>query len=95
MVNSEAGSNRKTFIKVRVTVQPPPSVNLGDEIISEAGIDSTGDLTPINNFSQLVQTVRGSFDPNDKTESGGGILTKEEVDNGKDLIYTNSFPEHR
>ena len=50
----------------------PPSVALGEEVINTATYTTvSNDLFLDNNYSELTQTVVGSYDPNDKLESHG------------------------
>ena len=79
-------------IIINFTVSPPPIVSIGDTIKATAIIASNNtDLTPIDNTSTLKQLVRGSYDPNDKTENHGGKLTSQQVANGEYLHYTIRF----
>ncbi len=83
----EAGS-----IIMNFTVKTPPLVNIGDTIQSIVTITSNKpDLTPADNTSTVKQIVRGSFDPNDKTENHGGRITTVQVANGEYLQYTIRF----
>lgn len=79
-------------ITVNLSVQPPPYVNIGDTLISTANISSSGtDLTPNNNTSAIAQRVIGSYDPNDKTESHGGMISELQVASGEYLQYMIRF----
>ena len=89
-------SNLKPFetsdITINFVLQTPPAVIAGDTIFSRAVISgSIPDLTPGDNFSTLVQVVRNSFDPNDKTESHAGKITMNQVSTGEYLTYTIRF----
>lgn len=81
----------KGNITLNFTIAPPPSVNIGDALISTATIINTTDLTPADNTSKLTQTVTGSYDPNDKTEIHGGTLTPKQLANNEWLQYTIRF----
>lgn len=60
--------------------QETPAVNVGDVLQFSATIDPiSGDETIADNTSTLAQTVRGSFDPNDKTCLEGDTITPEMV----------------
>ena len=79
-------------IDLNLQLQPPPALYLGDFITYSASVLSEKtDLTPSDNFTFLNQLVRGSYDPNDKTESHGGSIEKSKVDNGEYLQYTIHF----
>lgn len=57
-----------------------PAVNAGDILNFNATIDPvTGDETIADNTSNLTQTVRGSYDPNDKICLEGSVLSPEQV----------------
>lgn len=59
-----------------------PSVNGGDILNLQANINPvTGDDMPVDNVSNLNQTVVGSFDPNDKTCIEGNTITPAMVGN--------------
>jgi uncharacterized repeat protein (TIGR01451 family) len=79
-------------IIVNLSLAPPPAANNGDKLTSVATIaPAATDLTPEDNTSVLVQTVVGSYDPNDKTEVHGGILTQQQLSKGEPLVYTIRF----
>ncbi len=80
------------YILLNFTVKSPPTVNIGDTIQSTVTITSNKpDLTPADNTSTVKQIVRGSYDPNDKTESHGGKISTLQVANGEYLQYTIRF----
>lgn len=79
-------------VTVFMNVLPPPTVNIGDSAISIVSIVSDKpDLTPADNIATVKQVIRGSFDPNDKTENHGGQITATQVANGDYLTYTIRF----
>jgi hypothetical protein len=78
-------------ISVTFKIGNPPIASIGDTINTAALIDTAGDLSVTNNFYAFRQFIRGSFDPNDKTESRGGIILKEDVVAQKDLTYIIRF----
>jgi fimbrial isopeptide formation D2 family protein len=78
-------------ISVNFTAAVPPEISNNDTLISQVHIDSTGDLTPLNNVSELRQRVTGAYDPNDKQEAHGGFLLPGEYAAGKSLLYTVRF----
>lgn len=70
----------------------PPTVSLGSILSSEVKINSSAiDLTPLDNEETLIQTVIGSFDPNDKSVSPSGGITQQQVANEEPLTYTIRF----
>lgn len=89
-------SNLKPLDTVNIilycSVQPPPSVNIGDTLHLQSTIyPLASDQTIKDNFSVLNQIVRNSFDPNDKTENHGGKITNTQVANGEYMQYTIRF----
>ncbi|TRW24674.1 T9SS type A sorting domain-containing protein [Flavobacterium zepuense] len=77
-----------------VTMEVPviPTVNLGDLLTSSATITPlTDDVTPSNNSSQTVQTIIGSYDPNDKVESHGRDIIIDDFTEDDYLYYTIRF----
>jgi uncharacterized repeat protein (TIGR01451 family) len=88
---SSLSPNDSTSITVRFQLHPPPMLNNGDTLRLKASIDSTGDLVPADNLFILKQLVRGSYDPNDKSENAGNYLTTQEVAVAKALNYTIRF----
>jgi uncharacterized repeat protein (TIGR01451 family) len=79
-------------INITLNVNSPvetPAVSIGDILTLNAQIATAEtDETPNNNTSALLQTVVGSYDPNDKTVSRESILVSEI---GNDLYYTVHF----
>ena len=83
-------SDQKTFL-IHYTAQAPPSLNLGDTLISSAYIfPSVNDITPIDNRSDLTDIMQGSYDPNDKI-CNVASLTPGEISNGNYITYTIRF----
>ncbi|MFT3908627.1 MAG: hypothetical protein QM737_04330 [Ferruginibacter sp.] len=78
-------------IILNLQLPPPPAINAGETIVSSALIDSTGDNTPVDNYSVITQNVTGSYDPNDKQENFGGELYPPDITAGKYLSYTIRF----
>ncbi|MDI1316042.1 T9SS type A sorting domain-containing protein [Flavobacterium sp.] len=66
-----------------------PAVNVGNVLAFSASVNGATDETPINNTSNLNQTVVGSYDPNDKTCAEGNNLPIADV--GKYLHYVIRF----
>jgi hypothetical protein len=74
-----------------VELQVPVSAVLGTEIVYEAWVNGTqGDTTPIDNYTKWTETVRGSFDPNDKLVSKTTLPPTYDVEKDR-LIYTIRF----
>jgi uncharacterized repeat protein (TIGR01451 family) len=79
-------------ISLTLQLAAPPAANIGDTVTMRAlALPVAGDQTTINNADTVKQLVRGSFDPNDKIESHGGIITQDQVSGGSSLIYTIRF----
>ncbi|ESU29760.1 hypothetical protein FLJC2902T_02360 [Flavobacterium limnosediminis JC2902] len=77
-----------------VTMQVPtiPTVALGNLITNSASIAiPVSDATASNNTSSLTQTIVGSYDPNDKTESHGGKIVHSSFTSNDYLTYTIQF----
>ena len=68
-----------------------PQLNLNDTVRCSVFIDSIGDVNSNDNFSSTLQTVIGSYDPNDKQENFGGIMLLSDATLGKYLSYTIRF----
>lgn len=49
------------------------------------------DFKPVNNHFMRSDSVRGSFDPNEKRVEPAGGLTPDEIAAGKELVYTIQF----
>ncbi len=79
-------------IYLHFSIPAPPLVNAGDYLNSLADLSSGAtDLLPQDNIFQLSQWVRGSYDPNDKTESHGGSIKLSDIQNNEYLQYTIRF----
>jgi hypothetical protein len=80
------------FINLNLKVAAPPTVNNTDTLLFKAfTYPISGDETPEDNKSILVQNVQGSYDPNDKTETHGGIITPEQLAGDEFLTYLIRF----
>ncbi|MFN3967723.1 T9SS type A sorting domain-containing protein [Flavobacterium sp.] len=89
---SNLAPNEQRYIYVTLQVPTIPTVNLGDLLTNSVTIEPlTGDSFPTNNNSSLSQTVVGSYDPNDKTESHGGQIVFEDFTANDYLYYTIRF----
>ena len=79
-------------IDITLKNAPPPQLNFNDTLVLSASIyPSSDDITPINNQTVVSQIVRGSYDPNDKTEMHDGKITPEELNNKAYLTYLIRF----
>ncbi|RYZ17040.1 MAG: DUF11 domain-containing protein, partial [Sphingobacteriales bacterium] len=79
-------------IYIACKISPPPAVNNGDTLRMSATIlPVEDDITPAHNLAKLNQVVTGSYDPNDKQESNGGIITPGQLTAGEDLNYLIRF----
>jgi uncharacterized repeat protein (TIGR01451 family) len=79
-------------INVRFIVMSPPAATINDTIRLKATITSAvTDTTPLNNTANLVQRLRGSYDPNDKRENHDGQVLLPAIANGEYLQYTIRF----
>ena len=79
-------------IQLYLTVKAPPTVYIGDTLVSVVTIDSlTNDRVPENDTARLVEITRVSYDPNDKTEFHAGKITSSQVTSGEYLQYTIRF----
>jgi hypothetical protein len=78
---------------ITVTIQVPtiPTVNLGDWLSNSASIQINNDANLPNNSSTLTQMVVGSYDPNDKMESHGGLIVFNDFTANDYLYYTIRF----
>lgn len=77
-------------IDLEFNVFAPPTTNIGDTLVSTATINPiSGDETEEDNLYELLQTVIGSYDPNDMTVLEGDEIFIEDVD--KYLHYLIRF----
>ncbi|MXN91552.1 T9SS type A sorting domain-containing protein [Flavobacterium sp. Sd200] len=76
---------------VNMTVPVIPDVSLGDLVSFTAEITIDGDITPEDNTSTATQTIIGSYDPNDITESRGPEIMIDDFDDSDYLYYTIRF----
>ncbi|HSD15456.1 MAG TPA: T9SS type A sorting domain-containing protein [Flavobacterium sp.] len=84
--------NETRYINVTMQVPTIPTVNLGNLITNSASITiPVTDAAPSNNNSSLTQTIVGSWDPNDKTESHGGKIVHSTFGSNDYLTYTIQF----
>jgi uncharacterized repeat protein (TIGR01451 family) len=84
--------NESRYIYVTMQVPTIPTVSLGQVFINEAIISSnTTDMNFWNNSSIIVQTIVGSYDPNEKTESHGNQIVHSTFGANDYLTYTIRF----
>lgn len=79
-------------IRLSFGVKTPPTANINDTLVSLALITPVaGDETPSDDSAYLRQVIRGSYDPNDKAETHGGVITHAKILQGSYLDYTIRF----
>jgi hypothetical protein len=79
-------------ITVTMNVPTIPQVALGQLLETTASImPVAGDINPSNNTSSSIQSIIGSYDPNDKMESRGERILISEFGNNDYLYYTIRF----
>ncbi len=80
------------YISVKMQVPTLPTVALGQLINNSASIDLlAGDILPLNNTSNLTQTIVGSYDPNEKFENHGSKILHSDFTTDDYLTYTIRF----
>ncbi len=80
--------NEEGSIEIEYTV----TGSLNDLLATKVNIyPLTGDVDPGDNADTLNQTIRGSWDPNDKSVSPSGDLTSLDIQNESPLTYTIRF----
>ncbi|HTE23930.1 MAG TPA: T9SS type A sorting domain-containing protein [Flavitalea sp.] len=84
--------NSTKSILISSTILAPPAVNISDTLFYRAFISQDSlDTRPSNDTAMLRQLLTGSFDPNDKAEIHGGIISPESLVSGETLQYTIRF----
>jgi hypothetical protein len=84
--------NTEASITINFVVVAPPATNIGDTLKSKVWIEHDGtDVTPNDDTAILMQLVTGSYDPNDKTETHGGVVTPEQISGANPLTYLIRF----
>lgn len=79
-------------IDISVQLAAPPALNLGDTLKLYLLANSVAiDVTTADNADTLKQLVVGSFDPNDKTETHGGVITPAQISGADPLTYVIRF----
>ena len=79
------------FIDVTMQVPTIPTISLGTNVVNTASIAVAADALAANNNASLTQTVVGSYDPNDKTESHGEKILFSSFNANEYLNYTIQF----
>ncbi|MGK4566821.1 DUF7619 domain-containing protein [Flavobacterium sp. 3HN19-14] len=80
------------YIWVRLQTPTIPTINLGDLVTATATVTIPGtDVNLANNTSSLTQTIVGSYDPNDKSESHGSEILHFGFTANDYLTYTIRF----
>ncbi len=80
------------YFWVQMEVPTIPTVVLGQQLTSAAQITFTGtDAFPLNNSATLIQTIVGSYDPNEKSEAHGGKILHSSFSANDYLTYTINF----
>lgn len=70
----------------------PPALTNSDSLqLTLAGSPIINDGSPANNTAVVIQPVRGSYDPNDKTEVNNGSFTPEQLSRKESLTYLVRF----
>jgi hypothetical protein len=79
-------------ILVNLLVPSIPTVTLGQLVTNAVAIETTyNDANISNNYSSFTQSIVGSYDPNDKSESHGGKIGLDTFTNNDYLYYTIRF----
>jgi uncharacterized repeat protein (TIGR01451 family) len=77
---------------IQMGVANIPTVSLGQLLTNSVSITLlSGDILPLNNTSSLTETIIGSYDPNEKTESHGGRILQSSFTSNDYLTYTIKF----
>jgi uncharacterized repeat protein (TIGR01451 family) len=78
------------YLELSLNVLIPPTVNVNDVLpFTVVANPTAGDNVPINNTLSWNQTVRSSFDPNDKTVIEGATISTTQATNY--LTYVTRF----
>jgi uncharacterized repeat protein (TIGR01451 family) len=76
---------------INIELQVPVNAVLGDTAVYEAWSNGTlGDSTPIDNYVRWTETIRGSFDPNDKLVNKATLPPTYNANKDR-LLYTIRF----
>lgn len=84
--------NQIKYIIVNMQVPTIPTVSLGQLVTNTVLVTApVGDINLLNNNASLTQTIVGSYDPNDKTESHSGKILHSSFTANDYLNYTIRF----
>ena len=90
LFRSELHPYQTRWVDVTFHVAAPPIANAGENIIFSGTINPvSGDETPADNHTRLVQTIVNSYDPNDKEVGEGSSVDIKQA--GECLHYTIHF----
>lgn len=79
-------------LQIVKSVPPIPMVNIGETLTNSASISFTpSDLDPSNNQYSISETVVGSYDPNDISETHGPQIQFDQFSQNDYLYYTIRF----
>ena len=79
-------------IMLTIKLKAPPAVINGDVMLLKGIVfPIVGDSTPVDNVKELAFTIRGSYDPNDKSELHDGQITQAIAEGKEHLTYTIRF----
>ncbi|MEP5253831.1 MAG: Calx-beta domain-containing protein [Winogradskyella arenosi] len=88
--NLEPYETKNLWVKMQVPTIP--IVSLGQLVTNTVDIELlTGDILPLNNTSSLMETIVGSYDPNDITERHGEEIEFSSFTGDDYLTYTIRF----
>lgn len=84
--------NEYRYIDVTMSVPTIPTVVLGDNLNNTVTSTTSVTESSLSNNNYIIsQTIVGSYDPNDKTESHGGKIVYETFNPNEYLNYTIQF----
>lgn len=84
--------NMKDTIAIFARLSPPPIANINDLLnLSAYFSQRSPDINAANDSSRLRQRITGAYDPNDKAETHGGILSPQQISSGEYLTYLIRF----
>jgi uncharacterized repeat protein (TIGR01451 family) len=76
---------------INIELQVPVNAVLGDSAVYEAWSNGIqGDTTPVDNYTKWIETIRGSYDPNDKLVNKTTLPPTYDANKDR-LLYTIRF----
>lgn len=78
------------YERVKISIRVPAGLSLG-ESLSHTAVYLDSDVNPANDSNTLVETVVGSYDPNDIMESQGPEIFYDDFSSDDYLYYTIRF----